>query len=247
MLTFAKTKALASTSLSSPKIIIAIDGFSSTGKSTVAKRLAKHLGYLYVDTGAMYRAVTLYAMRKNFITENTFDKQALINALPHIKLHFEMSPEAGFAEIYLNDTLIEKEIRHLEVAKHVSQVAEISDVREKLVEQQQAMGRNKGIVMDGRDIGTVVFPDAELKIFMNASPEKRAMRRYKELLAKNDQVTFEAVLENVTERDRIDTSRKDSPLRKAETAIEIDNSALSEDEQFTRILQLVEERIAALH
>lgn len=202
------------------------------------------MGYLYVDTGAMYRAVTLFAMRENMISTSGFDKEKLIQKLPAIHLTFKFDPEAGFAKIYLNKELVEKEIRHLEVAKYVSQVAEISEVREKLVEQQQKMGAEKGIVMDGRDIGTVVFPEAELKIFMNASAKERAMRRYKELLATNDEVTFDDVLQNVTERDRIDTSREDSPLVKAADAIEIDNSKLSEDGQFHMILQLAEDRIA---
>ena len=225
------------------KIIIAIDGFSSTGKSTVAKQLAEHLGYLYVDTGAMYRAVTLFAMRKNIIYETGFDVQELIHQLPAIKLHFKFNSDLGFAEIFLNGESVEQEIRHLEVARFVSQVATISEVREKLVEQQQKMGKEKGIVMDGRDIGTVVFPEAELKIFMNASAKERAMRRYKELRAHKDEVTFEEVFENVQERDRIDTSRADSPLVKAEDAVEIDNSRMSQEEQFQTILQLAEDRI----
>lgn len=225
------------------KIIIAIDGYSSTGKSTVAKQLAKHLGYLYVDTGAMYRAVTLFGMQNGFVSENNFDREKLIAELPSVKLGFKFNPTSEIAEIHLNDENIEKEIRHLEVAKFVSQVAAVSEVREKLVEQQQKMGVEKGIVMDGRDIGTVVFPEAELKIFMNASPQERAMRRYKELLANKDSVTFEEVLENVQQRDNIDSTRKDSPLKKAEDAIEIDNSNLSEEGQFQMLLQLAEDRI----
>lgn len=232
-----------STSHFSQKIIIAIDGFSSTGKSTVAKRLAKHLSYLYVDTGAMYRAVTLFAMRENLISETIFDRKELVARLPEIHLNFKVDTAVGFAKIYLNGACVEQEIRHLKVAKHVSQVAEISEVREKLVEQQQKMGLEKGIVMDGRDIGTVVFPEAELKIFMNASPKERAMRRYKELRANKDEVTYEEVLQNVTERDHIDTNREDSPLRKAKDAVEIDNSALTEDQQFELILKLVQERL----
>lgn len=231
------------TSLTNKKIIIAIDGYSSTGKSTVAKRLSTYLGYIYVDTGAMYRAVTLFAMRKGFISERGFDDGKLIEELSSLKLNFTFNPNSEAVEIHLNDENVENEIRHLEVAKFVSQVAAISEVRKKLVEQQQKMGTEKGIVMDGRDIGTVVFPEAELKIFMNASPQERAMRRYKELLANNDEVTFEAVLENVQQRDTIDTTRKDSPLAKAQDAIEIDNSELSEDEQFQTILQLAEDRI----
>jgi len=221
------------------KIIIAIDGFSSTGKSTLAKELAKHLGYVYVDTGAMYRAVALFAMQKGFIGPDFFDKQSLIKSLPSIKLTFKFNPDLGFAEMYLNDVNVEKEIRTIEVSNFVSLVAEISEVRSKLVEQQQEMGKNKGIVMDGRDIGTIVFPDADLKIFMTASPITRAERRFEELLKKGDNVTFEGVLKNVEERDYIDTHREDSPLVMADDAIEFDNSTISKQEQFERVLKLV--------
>jgi len=221
------------------KITIAIAGFSSTGKSTLSKQLAKHLGYIYVDTGAMYRAVAFFAMQNGYIGTDFFDKQTLINSLPFIKLHFQFNSELGFAEIYLNEVNVEKEIRTIEVSNFVSKVAEISEVRVKLVEQQQTMGKGKGIVMDGRDIGTVVFPSAELKIFMNASPKTRALRRYDELQAKGQNVSFEAVLNNVEERDFIDTHRDDSPLVKAEDAIEIDNSSLTKEEQFEKVLLLV--------
>ncbi|MEO8515194.1 MAG: (d)CMP kinase [Flavobacterium sp.] len=222
------------------KITIAIDGFSSTGKSTLAKQLAKHLGYIYVDTGAMYRAVTLYAMQNHLIAADSFDKASLIADLPKIKLHFEFNFNLGFAEMYLNDVNIEREIRTIEVSSFVSKVAEVSQVRSKLVEQQKEMGKNKGIVMDGRDIGTVVFPDAELKIFMTASAETRAQRRFDELIEKGDNVSFEAVLKNVEERDHIDTHRDDSPLVIADDAIEIDNSYLSREEQFQIVLELVD-------
>lgn len=222
------------------KITIAIDGFSSTGKSTLAKQLAKHLGYVYVDTGAMYRAVTFFAMQNGYISNDFFDKQTLINSLPFIKLHFQFNPELGFAEMYLNDVNVESEIRTIEVSNFVSKVAEVSEVRAKLVEQQQTMGKGKGIVMDGRDIGTVVFPNAELKIFMTASPETRARRRFDELKDKGQNVSFEEVLKNVEERDYIDTHREDSPLVKAADAIEIDNSALSREEQFETVLELVQ-------
>lgn len=225
------------------KIAIAIDGFSSTGKSTLAKQLAKHLGYIYVDTGAMYRAVTLFAMQNGYISNEFFDKDTLINSLPVIKLNFHFNADLGFAEMYLNDVNVEKEIRTIEVSNFVSKVAEISEVRSKLVEQQQEMGKDKAIVMDGRDIGTVVFPDAELKIFMTASAETRAQRRFDELQAKGDSVTYEEVLKNVQERDYIDTHRDDSPLVIAEDAIEIDNSYLSREEQFQAVLELVEEVI----
>ncbi len=222
-------------------ITIAIDGYSSTGKSTLAKQLAKHLGYVYVDTGAMYRAVTFFAMELGYISKDYFDRETLINGLESIKLHFEFNPELGFAEMYLNDVNLEKEIRTIEVSNFVSKVAEVSEVRAKLVEQQQAMGKNQGIVMDGRDIGTVVFPNAELKIFMTASPETRAQRRFDELQAKGDVVSYEEVLKNVQERDYIDTHRDDSPLIIANDAIEIDNSYLTKEEQFNAVLELVED------
>ena len=223
------------------KITIAIDGFSSTGKSTLAKQLAKHLGYVYVDTGAMYRAVTFFAMQNGYITADFFDNQTLINSLPSIKLHFEFNSELGFAEMYLNDVNIEKEIRTLEVSNFVSLVAEVSQVRTKLVEQQKEMGKGKGIVMDGRDIGTVVFPKAELKVFMTASSDTRAQRRFEELQEKGQDVSFEEVLKNVEQRDYIDTHRDDSPLRKADDAIEIDNSYLTREEQFNAVLEMVDD------
>lgn len=223
------------------KITIAIDGFSSTGKSTLAKQLANHLGYVYVDTGAMYRAVAFFAMQNGYISTAFFDKETLINSLPFIRLEFKYNPDLGFAEMYLNDTNVETEIRTIEVSSFVSKVAEISEVRAKLVDQQQEMGRNKGIVMDGRDIGTVVFPDAELKIFMTASAATRAERRFTELQQKGDKVTYEEVLKNVEERDYIDTHRDDSPLVMANDAIEIDNSHLTREEQFEAVLSLVNE------
>jgi len=221
------------------KITIAIDGYSSTGKSTLAKELANHLGYVYVDTGAMYRAVAFFAMQNGYIGKDFFDTASLIKSLPSIKLIFIFNPDLGFAEMYLNDVNIEKEIRTIEVSNFVSKVAEISEVRSKLVEQQQEMGKNKGIVMDGRDIGTVVFPDADLKIFMTASPTTRAERRFKELQKKGDKVTFDEVLKNVQERDYIDTHREDSPLVMAKDAIEFDNSNISKQEQFEKVLKLV--------
>ncbi len=221
------------------KITIAIDGFSSTGKSTLAKQLAKHLGYVYVDTGAMYRAVAYFAMKNGFINMDLFDKLSLVKNLPNIKLHFQFNPELGFAEMYLNNENIEKQIRTIEVSNFVSKVAEVSEVRTKLVEQQQKMGKNKGIVMDGRDIASVVFPNAELKIFMTASAQTRAQRRFDELQQKGDLVSFEEVLKNVKERDYIDTHRDDSPLLKDKNAVEIDNSYLSREEQFEKVLNLV--------
>lgn len=222
-------------------ITIAIDGFSSTGKSTLAKQLAKELAYVYVDTGAMYRAVAFFAMNNNFIKADFFDKKALIDSLPKIKLEFKYNSELGFAEMYLNGENVEKQIRTIEVSSFVSKVAEVSEVRSKLVEQQQEMGTNKAIVMDGRDIGTVVFPRAELKIFMTASAETRAQRRFDELQQKGDNVSYEDVLKNVVERDYIDTHREDSPLVIADDAIEIDNSYLNKEEQFAAVLELVNE------
>lgn len=221
------------------KITIAIDGFSSTGKSTVAKQLAKYLGYVYVDTGAMYRAVTYYAMQKGLINKEDFNKEALIYKLPNIEISFKFNRYKGFAEVYLNGENIEKNIRTLEVSNFVSQVAAITEVRQKLVEQQQKMGQSKGVVMDGRDIGTVVFPNAELKLFMTASSKTRAKRRFNELIERGDDVIYEDVLKNVITRDYMDSTRDDSPLKKAKEAIEIDNSEMSLEDQFNKILQLV--------
>jgi len=211
----------------------------------LAKQLAKHYGYVYVDTGAMYRAIALFAMQNGYINSEFFDKETLIASLPSIKLQFKFNADLGFAEMYLNDTNVETEIRTIEVSSFVSKVAEISEVRAKLVEQQKEMGKDKGIVMDGRDIGTVVFPDAELKIFMTASATTRAQRRFDELTGKGDDVSFEEVLHNVEERDYIDTHRDNSPLVRAEDAIEIDNSYLSREEQFDVVLGLVNEIIDA--
>jgi len=225
------------------KITIAIDGFSSTGKSTLAKQLAAALGYVYVDTGAMYRAVAYFAMQHNLVSETHLDKASLIAQLSMINLRFQFNPTLGFAEMYLNNENIEMQIRTIEVSRMVSKVAEISEVRAKLVEQQQEMGKDKGIVMDGRDICTVVFPDAELKLFMTASSKTRAQRRFDELVEKGQHVTFEEVLQNVEERDYIDTHRDDSPLIKADDAIEIDNSSLNKKEQFELVLSLVKEKL----
>lgn len=225
------------------KITIAIDGFSSTGKSTLAKELAATLGYVYVDTGAMYRAVTYFAMQNEYVSEDFLNKEALISQLPNVKLQFQFNSNLGFAEMYLNGENVEQPIRTIEVSRNVSKIAEISEVRTKLVEQQQAMGKDKAIVMDGRDIGTVVFPDAELKIFMNASAETRAQRRFDELVEKGQKVTYDEVLENVQQRDYIDTHREDSPLVKAEGAIEINNSALSKREQFDLVMNLIQEKV----
>ena len=224
------------------KIVIAIDGFSSTGKSTVAKLLAKSLGYIYVDTGAMYRAVTFFALEKGFISNKEVDREGLILELENIHITFKFNKELGFAEVFLNGRNIESDIRTLRVSQHVSHIAEISEVRRKLVQQQQLMGKDKGIVMDGRDIATVVFPDAELKIFMTASAETRATRRYKELLERGHNLSYDEVLQNVTSRDFIDTTREDSPLVKASDAIEFDNSEMTINEQLKAIKDLVEEK-----
>ncbi len=221
------------------KITIAIDGYSSTGKSTLAKQLAAHLGYIYVDTGAMYRAVTYFAMQNGYIDNDFFDVDTLIQSLDSISVSFKFNPELGFAEVYLNGQNVESEIRTIAVSNFVSRIAEISEVRAKLVEQQKEMGKDKGIVMDGRDIGTVVFPDAELKIFMTASPQTRARRRFEELNQKGHRVTFEEVLKNVEDRDFIDTNRNDSPLMQADDAIELDNSNMTKEEQFERVVELV--------
>lgn len=221
------------------KITIAIDGFSSTGKSTVAKQVANQLGYVYVDSGAMYRAVTLYAMNKDLIHANDFNIEALVYQLDKINIRFKFNEDLGFAEVYLNGENVEKLIRTLEVSGFVSKVAAVPEVRKKLVSIQQQLGKDKGVVMDGRDIGTVVFPDAELKLFMTASAETRAERRYNELIERGDTITYENVLKNVQERDFLDSTRKDSPLVKANDAIEIDNSELSLQEQFEKIMQLV--------
>ncbi len=225
------------------KIIIAIDGYSSTGKSTIAKMLAERLGYIYVDTGAMYRAISLFAKRNGWIDEDHFDKEMLIRGLENAHLEFVFNERAGFAEMYLNGENVEQDIRSMDISNLVSRVAAVPEVRQKLVAYQKEMGRKKGLVMDGRDIGTVVFPDAELKLFLTASPEIRARRRYKEMHEKNEKTTFDEVYENVVMRDRLDTSRKDSPLVMAADAIEVDNSELKKDEQFELILDIVKKKL----
>ncbi|AFL82084.1 cytidylate kinase [Aequorivita sublithincola DSM 14238] len=226
------------------KITIAIDGYSSTGKSTVAKQLADYLGYVYVDSGAMYRAVTLYSMQNGIISKENFDVEKLKESLPSIHLKFIKEEAWNKAHIFLNGKDVENEIRNLDVSEFVSPIATIHEVRVKLVAQQQQLGLEKGVVMDGRDIGTVVFPNAELKIFMNASAPERAQRRYKELVERGETVSFNDVLKNIEDRDHIDTTREDSPLRKADGAIEIDNSDMNLDDQFHTVLQLAKDRIA---
>ena len=222
------------------KITIAIDGFSSTGKSTIAKLIANKYNFIYVDTGAMYRAVTLFAMQNNLISNGFMDQTSLIKSLKEITLSFQFNMNLGFAEMFLNNVNVEKEIRTLEVSQFVSKIATISEVRKKLVSEQQEMGKQGGIVMDGRDIGTVVFPNAHLKLFMTASADKRATRRYNELIAIGDNVSFEDILFNVQERDRIDSTRKDSPLIMADDAIEFDNSDMGITEQFDEICSVID-------
>lgn len=218
------------------KIIIAIDGYSSCGKSTLAKALAKALGYGYVDSGAMYRAVTLFFIRQEIDITDPF---AVPKALKEIKIHFKQTEKGNCT--FLNGENVEEAIRQMAVSEKVSDVAAISEVRRDMVRQQQMMGKDKGIVMDGRDIGTVVFPNAALKIFLTAEVEERARRRYAELLAKGQEIAFESVKKNLLERDRIDSTREDSPLRQAEDAIVIDNTYLSEQEQLEKALSLVQE------
>lgn len=218
-------------------ITIAIDGFSSSGKSTMAKKLAKTIGYAYIDTGAMYRAVTLYCLRNGLFDGDRLDTERLEAALPDINITFGVDAD-GKTQTMLNGEVVEQEIRRMEVSSMVSIVAAVGSVRRALVKQQQAMGKQKGIVMDGRDIGTVVFPDAEMKVYVDASPETRARRRYEELRAKGDSVTYEDVLANVSERDRIDTTRAESPLRKADDAVVLDNSNMTIAEQDKWLLDL---------
>ena len=215
------------------KINIAIDGVSSSGKSTMAKDLAKTIGYIYIDSGAMYRAVTLYCLQNNLINDdNTIDEEKLREQLPNIQIAFELNAETGKPDTYLNGQNVEAEIRGMEVSSLVSPVSAIGFVRKEMVKQQQAMSLKKGVVMDGRDIGTVVFPDAELKIFVTASPELRAKRRVDELRMRgNKETTYEEVLENIKYRDHHDRNRAESPLRKADDAIELNNSTINIEQQ----------------
>lgn len=227
------------------KITIAIDGFSSCGKSTMAKDLAREIGYIYVDTGAMYRSVTLFAMRNGmFNADGSIKTEELKQRMGEINISFRLNSETGRPDTYLNGELVEKEIRTMEVSSHVSPIAALPFVREALVAQQQAMGKEEGIIMDGRDIGTVVFPDAELKIFVTASAEVRAQRRYDELKAKGMPADFDDILKNVKERDYIDSHREVSPLRKADDAIELDNSNMTIAEQKAWLMQKFNEAAA---
>lgn len=229
------------------KIVIAIDGYSSCGKSTMAKALARRLGYIYVDSGAMYRAVTLYAMRHGMIdASGDVDAAALVAALPDVKLGFCTTPEWEKAHIFLNGEDVEEAIRTLEVSEHVSPVAAIGALREDLVRRQQQLGREKGIVMDGRDIGTTVFPDAEMKVFVEASPEVRARRRWLELKEKGQEVPYEDVYANVVKRDEIDMNREVSPLRKASDAVVLDNGALSRAEQEEELMRIFNSKVKGL-
>lgn len=227
----------------SKKIVIAIDGFSSCGKSTFAKAIAARLGYIFIDTGAMYRAVTLYALQQGAIRSGIVDEDAVVALLGDVEITFRFNPKRGASDIYVNGDLAEDKIRSIEVSNCVSGVSSIREVREKLVAMQQQMGRDRGVVMDGRDIGTVVFPDAELKIYMTADARVRAERRYAELKAKGDNVTLEEVLENVISRDNADMTRAISPLRRADDAVELDNSYMSVEEQMAWFMERYEQVI----
>lgn len=224
------------------KITIAVDGYSSCGKSTMAKDLAKAIGYNYVDSGAMYRAVTLYCMENGLFKDGQLDEEELRNQLGNIHISFQFNEATKRSDTYLNGRNVEKEIRRMDVSDKVSPVAAIGFVREALVKQQQNLGKEKGIVMDGRDVGTVIFPDCELKIFVTARPEVRAQRRLDELKAKGESATFEEVLANLQKRDHIDSTRKDGPLKQAEDAVVVDNSEMTIEEQNTRLLELFQER-----
>ena len=225
------------------KITIAIDGHSSCGKSTMAKDLAREVGYVYVDTGAMYRSVTLFALRNGLFTNDTINEEELRLRMPEIQISFQFNPETGRPDTYLNGELVEKDIRTMEVSNKVSLIAALGFVREAMVAQQQQMGKDKGVVMDGRDIGTTVFPDAELKVFVTASAEVRAQRRYDELKAKGMDADFDDILKNVQERDYIDSHREVSPLRKADDAIVLDNSHMTIPEQKQWLLDRFNERV----
>jgi CMP/dCMP kinase len=225
------------------KITVAIDGHSSCGKSTIAKALAAHFGYIFIDSGAMYRAVTLFALRHELISQGIVNKQNLIERLPDITIEFRYNLVKHMSDTYLNGEDVEDEIRQLTVSQNVSLVAVIPEVRTEMVAQQQQMGKNKGIVMDGRDIGTVVFPKAELKFFITAAPEIRAQRRFDELTAKGEAVSYNEILENVLERDRIDSTREVGPLKKADDAIVLDNSYMNREEQLTWVVSKLLEKL----
>ena len=227
------------------KIVIAIDGFSSCGKSTFAKAIAARLGYIFIDTGAMYRAVTLYALEHGAVKDGVVDKERVVALLPEINISFRFNSERGASDVYVNGAMVEDKIRSIEVSGLVSKVSCIAEVREKLVAMQQQMGRERGVVMDGRDIGTVVFPDAELKIYMTADAKVRAERRYAELRAKGDDVTMAEILENVISRDQADMTREISPLRQADDAVVLDNSYMSVEEQMVWFMERYEQIVNA--
>jgi len=233
--------------MTTQKIIIAIDGHSSCGKSTIAKALAAKLGYIFIDSGAMYRAVTLFALRHNLIVDGEVKREELIAALPQIKIEFRYNTEVKKSDVFLNGENVEEEIRQLPVSQNVSPVATIAEVRAAMVRLQKELGKNKGIVMDGRDIGTVVFPEAELKFFVTASAEIRARRRFDELIAKGENISYPEILKNVEERDRIDSTRKASPLRKADDALVLDNSNMSREEQMEWVTERVEEKLDGIN
>lgn len=221
-------------------LIIAIDGFSSTGKSTLAKLLAKELGYIHIDSGAMYRAISLYAIENGMIKGDEINEFELLPQLEFIDIHFEINPDSGMNEIYLNGENVEEKIREMEISSKVSLIARIPEVRSHLVDLQRKLGKNKRIVMDGRDIGTTVFPDADLKIFLNASAEERAKRRFEELLKTEHPATYEEVVKNITDRDRIDSTREVSPLRKADDAVLVDNGTLTPQETLVKVLAIIQ-------
>lgn len=227
------------------KIIVAIDGHSSTGKGTLAKQLAKTLEYTYVDSGAMYRAITLYALENSYLSADKFDKNGLINSLDKLKLEFKTDSKKK-TSLFINDQLVSSKIRGIQVSNMVSSVAAVAEIRKSLVKKQRYMGRNKGIVMDGRDIGTVVFPDAELKIFMTASAEIRALRRFDQMSKNDSSIDYKAVYDNIVSRDEKDSSRQDSPLKQAKDALILDNSKLSKDQQFHIAISWFKSRVNKL-
>jgi cytidylate kinase len=229
--------------MNNQKIIIAIDGHSSCGKSTIAKALAASLGYLFIDSGAMYRAVTLYALRNNLVVDGEINRKELVDSLSNIKIEFKFNTDLQRSETFLNGENVEVEIRQLRVSQNVSPVATVDEVRKAMVSLQQKLGANKGIVMDGRDIGTVVFPEAELKIFVTASAEIRAKRRFDELVSKGETVSYSDILKNVLDRDYIDSTREASPLRKADDALVLDNSTMNREEQLDWVIRKANERL----
>lgn len=225
------------------KITIAIDGFSSCGKSTLARSLANELGYIFIDTGAMYRALTLYCFQQGWINSETIDKDSIIDNLDSIEIEFKRNKDNNNLEIYLNNSVVDREIRSLEISSLVSKIASIKEVRAKLVKEQQKIGINGGVVMDGRDIGSVVFPNAELKIFVTASPEVRTERRFKELVISEPDITRDEIRKNLEERDYLDTTRAESPLIQSEDAILLDNTTISKQEQLEAVLEIVKKLI----